>query len=478
MLENIKSIFFIKELLSQLDIKRKFMIFQYNKHYQDLIGININHYKIIYGKYIIYEDKEKRKGKEYEYHSDNLIFEGEYSKGKRHGKGKEYIDSRLIFEGEYSEGKRHGKGKEYNPLGFLIFEGEYSNGKKWNGILKFKNVNYEIKNGNGIIKEYIEDDLIYEGEYSNGEKNGKCKLYFIDEKLFFEGEYLNGKVWDGKGTLNNHQYEIKKGNLSVKEYNNDGLLIFSLEYLRGEKNGKWKQCDVNDKLVFETEYLKGKKNGKTIEYDYIGRLSFDGEYSNGLKIRGREYSRGNLDYEGEYFYGNYWNGKGYDEKGNLLYEINNGIINSKIDFLSFSEQWKKLLTYIYDKINERVKLFTNNGVLLYEVILIKEKKIIEIKEYDEKSGKLRFEGEIFEGKKQGKCKEYNSENGILIFEGEYLNGKRNGKCKEYNRFNGELIYEGEYFNGKRLDIFTICEIYIKMLLLILNWKNFNLINKK
>ena len=478
MLGKIKSIFFIRQLLFQLDIKRKFKLFQYNKNWQHFIDVNLINYKIVSGKYIIYEDKEKRKGKEYFYFNDVLIFEGEYSKGKRHGKGKEYnISGKLIFEGEYSNGKKHGKGKEYNISKKLIFEGEYSNGKKWNGIWKFQNKDYEIKNGNGIIKDYIENNLIYEGEYSKGEKNGKCKIYFSDNKLFFEGEYLNGKVWNGKGTLNNHQYTIENGNLSIKEYNNEGLLIFSLEYLRGKKNGKWKQCDNNGKLIFETEYLDGKKDGKSIEYNDSGQLIFDGEYSNGRKSKGREYFRGKLNYEGEYFYGFYWNGKGYDGKGNLLYEVNNGIGNVRIFFYPFFDKFIIIAGYIHGKTNEKMKMYTFNGALLYEYILVIDKKMVTIKEYDKNNGKLISEGEYFDGRKQGKFKEYNPENGILIFEGEYLNGIKNGKCKEYNKLNGELIYEGEYFNGKRLDIFTICEIYLNIIILYLNWKIFNLTNQ-
>ena len=141
---------------------------------------------MVSGKYILYEDKEKRKAKEYLYFNDRRIFEGEYFQGKRHGKGKEYnANNELIYEGEYSKGKKHGLGKEYDNFGQLIFEGEYLYGKKWNGILKFQHNDYSIKNGKGIIKEYIEDNLIYEGEYNNGEKNGKCKLHFIDGKLIF-----------------------------------------------------------------------------------------------------------------------------------------------------------------------------------------------------------------------------------------------------------------------------------------------------
>ena len=78
--------------------------------------------------------------------------------GKRNGKGKEYniIGHKIIFEGEYLNGKRNGEGKQYDYDGDKIeFEGEYKNGKRWNGKGYYNNnIVYELKNGNGYVKEY------------------------------------------------------------------------------------------------------------------------------------------------------------------------------------------------------------------------------------------------------------------------------------------------------------------------------------
>ena len=73
------------------------------------------------------------------------------------------------------------------------------------------------------------------------------------EKLDFEGQYLKGKKWNGKGfNINNEKvYEIKNGNGLVKEYNNEGKIIFVGEYLNGEKNGKGKEySEYDNKLIF------------------------------------------------------------------------------------------------------------------------------------------------------------------------------------------------------------------------------------
>ena len=107
----------------------------------------------------------------------------------------------------------------------LIFEGEYLKGKKWNGKgYNDKNeVEYEIKDGNGIITEYGYHFLKFKGEYLNGQKNGKAEEYDNNGKLQFKGYYLNGE-------RHGYGYEVYP--------------------------------------PFKGEYLNGKKNGKGIEYYY------------------------------------------------------------------------------------------------------------------------------------------------------------------------------------------------------------------
>ena len=52
---------------------------------------------------------------------------------------------------------------------------------------------YELKEGKGLVKEYIYGNLSFEGEYLNGLRDGKGKEYFYNNKLKFEGEYLKGE---------------------------------------------------------------------------------------------------------------------------------------------------------------------------------------------------------------------------------------------------------------------------------------------
>ena len=140
-IEDIKSSYIIKEILSFLYKKQLLDMIIYNKKLQKLFEVDIEDYKKISGKYM--EGEKNGKGKEYELETNRLLFEGEYLNGKRNGKGKEYnYNDKLEFEGEYLNGKKNGKSKEYNYNGRLIFEGEYLNGRR-NG--KGKEYNYDGK---------------------------------------------------------------------------------------------------------------------------------------------------------------------------------------------------------------------------------------------------------------------------------------------------------------------------------------------
>ena len=421
--DNIKSAYLLQFIFSYMKEKVKLESIKYNKKLQNKNEISLINYKLFSGGYIIYETKTQ--GKIYSGKTNNLLFEGEYLNGKRNGKGKEYYDNgKLNYEGEYSNGKRNGKGKEYSDDGKLKFEGEYKNGYRWSGqgFGQFDNIVYELEEGKGDIKEYLNDDIVFKGEYLNGTKNGKGKEYDRDLNLIFEGEYLNGIKWNGKIYDNNkNAYELKEGKGYIKEYYYD-ILIFEGQYLNGQRNGKGKEYDEGD-LIFEGEYLNGQRNGKGKEYDCHGchgKLIFEGDYLYDYKLRGKQYLKEKLEYEGEYLFNKKWNGKGYDENGNIIYELING--NGKV---------KEYYWY--------------SGQLEYDGEYLNGIKNGKGKEY--KYDKLLFEGEYLNDKRNGKGKEYNNKD-VLIFEGEYLNGIKNGKGKEYNN-KGELIFEGEYLNGKR-----------------------------
>ena len=107
---------------------------------------------------------------------------------------KEYFKNKLIFEGESLNWKRHGKGIEYYSDGKFV--GIFKFGKKWNGI-GYNNdgeIDYDIIDGYGKVKEYYKGKLIYEGEYLNGYRHGIGKEYdFLTGDLIYEGNFSYGK---------------------------------------------------------------------------------------------------------------------------------------------------------------------------------------------------------------------------------------------------------------------------------------------
>ena len=100
-------------------------------------------------------------------------------------------------------------------------------------------------------------------------------------------------------------------------------------------------------------------------------------------------------FEGNYKMGKKWSGKGFDIKGNLIYQLNNG-----------------------------------KGI---------------IKEYS-CVGNVIYEGEYLNGERYGKGKEYNFYKN-LVYEGDYIKGKRNGIGKQFDP-SGYLEFNGEYIDGK------------------------------
>ena len=74
-IESIKSLYIIKNLFSFLYEKQKLKLIAYNKHIQNMLGIDINHYKKISRRYKI--GKKNGFGKEYNLNKNILIFKGE-----------------------------------------------------------------------------------------------------------------------------------------------------------------------------------------------------------------------------------------------------------------------------------------------------------------------------------------------------------------------------------------------------------------
>ena len=113
--------------------------------------------------------------------------------------------------------------------------------------------------------------------------------------------------------------------------------------------------------------------------------------------------KGKLEYDGEYICDKKWNGKGYGENGNIIYELING--------------------------NGNVKEYNENDELIFEGEYLNGQKWngkgkVNFQEFD-------FEGEWLNGEINGKGRETHIDNSKYIFEGNYLNGEKNSKDIEY-----------------------------------------------
>ena len=126
-----------------------------------------------------------------------------------------------------------------------------------------------------------------------------------------------------------------KYNNKIKDRLNIDLIDYKFlsgKYFIGEKDGKGKEYNIyNDELLFEGDYLDGKRTGFGIEYyekKYQGKIviKYEGKYVNGKRNgKGIEYyNNGKIKFEGIYFFGLKYKGKGYDRDGKIIYELEDG----------------------------------------------------------------------------------------------------------------------------------------------------------
>ena len=178
---------------------------------------------------------------------------------------------------------------------------------------------------------------------------------------------------------------------------------------------------------------------KIAVYNDEGVLILEGELFNDYLIKGKEYIKGNLEYEGKYLYNRKFHGKGYDKNGDIIFDLKDG--NGKVKEYNLIEKYTFEGQYLNGFENGLGKIYNINGNLILEGEFLNGLLNGKVKVYY-KNSKLSFESKYIDNNRNVKGKEYNYK-GLLIFEGEYLNDKRNGKGKEFDN-HGKLIYEGEY----------------------------------
>jgi antitoxin component YwqK of YwqJK toxin-antitoxin module len=196
--------------------------------------------------------------------------------GIKQGPWKEYYsDGKLKAEGDYSEGKKVGGWKYYYPDGTLEQEGYYNTEGLLDALWKWY---------------YPSGALLREENYLNGLADGSSVEYDENGNIVTSGEYIEDKE-EGKwfynidGAVEEGTYRNGLRNGSWTSYYQDGQLRFSGEFIDDNPNGKHICYWGNGKLKEEGRYVMGLKEGDWMKYDPDGTLFIVISYENGIETK-------------------------------------------------------------------------------------------------------------------------------------------------------------------------------------------------
>lgn len=292
--------------------------------------------------------------------------------------------------------------------------------------------------------------LVSEGTLINNRPNGYWRNYYDNGKLKSEGNRVN---YDLDGVW--------------KFYTSDGLIINSISYSKGKKNGNKITFDpvsgdtlmiesfvndkkegnslffTNSKLIKVIPFVEGKENGVGKEFDSNGTLISLIYYKSGFISRQEKINR--RDFLGR-------------KQGIYKTFFSNTLKENIIAYYTDDK-----LNGYYKEFNERGDIVKNekwvDGVLQKNT---KETRKLDIRKDYYDSGSLKSVSTYYNGKLEGIMRVYNDSgliigskqfaNGILINEGILdERGLQQGIWKEYDS-DGVLRAIGSYDNGKKTGI--------------------------
>ena len=249
---------------------------------------------------------------------------------------------------------------------------------------------------------------------------------------FFQSFYDNGNKKFESYSVYIEQIDKEKYHGTVKFHGEDGILLWEMTYMVGNRHGPEKSYHPNGQISVSSYNFQNVPYGPMITFSKEGKIKGSFGYykkfsfkKNGPTIK--YYPNGNIESE-IYFKEDVYHGpyKIYYENGQLKDETN--YFNNKpfgpYRFYYDNGQIEEEGTFKNGKMDGINKLYYENGQLLGNRIF--------------KNGQLN-----------GPYKMYH-QNGQLFGEGTLKDSKRNGPYKEYYE-NGNLKSEGTYKDGELIE---------------------------
>ena len=256
-----------------------------------------------WGKYVGDWNDGKRHGNGTFTTSDGSSYTGQFKDGLEHGSGTYSGTSGTRYEGEWRQGKYHGEGVLITSDGYQV-HGEFRKGKLWIGV------KYD-ESGSEIEKIYRGDS--YDGETKNNIPHGKGILTSENGDKY-EGYFVRGEKNGG-------------GRLTTRGGNSEYIGNFS----KGKRSGQGVEFSTSavGTWKYEGEFENDKPHGLGTETcqatDDEFTFVYVGEFVNGVKSGHGELVRGDgTKFVGEFKDDAEWEGKVYDEQGDLWYSVTEG----------------------------------------------------------------------------------------------------------------------------------------------------------
>lgn len=191
----------------------------------------------------------------YYFENGNKSEEGKYIDGNLEGEWTVYYDNgKKKRQGVYKENKGNGYWTYWFENGEKKSEGVYAS---------------DIKNGNWIY--YHENGKKKsEGNMTNDKVNGKWTFWFDNGTIQGMGKFVDNEkdsVWvhyDKYGNLSEENVFVDKQIISAIGYHDNTKIAFKGSYKNGKKNGLWQIWNKAGLLIFSGEFIKGNKQGEWI----------------------------------------------------------------------------------------------------------------------------------------------------------------------------------------------------------------------